>query len=452
MVHPRLRCILTNDPTKDTPTTETTLWFEQEEGKTSSFLLRVPSDLRLAKPAHVLVHCVTVAAANRDNGNHNQIHPFLFGGLEILSNARNVEAYTKDESNPVEENYLLTARGIKEDGDTELHRSVLVCPKGPETVARLHLKLLSLRPANCTNVSMVSIKLKGRLPNVELMNATSDATATTTTTPPILPPPPPPPFHGKAADNATNSNGYTEPGMSIGDMKAAMAGMTMLVGSTATKISKGVQEGLMELDRTVSQRMQHLEHGLGAVLQSHKVALEQQNSLIQQQQELILNQARALGNLQEQQTLLLGMISAMRDDMKEQTAALLLEKERRETAVVSMVQQHVKEEAATAFAVVSGEPLEQSELHDEETELVAVIDDGGKQHEEEEEQTPKLWIPDPDENAPPKLWIPEPADEPANGDTLLTHDPYQEHEPVVEKQTDHDADLLNLADCSLLER
>lgn len=425
MVNPRLRCILTNDPTKDTPT-ETALWFEQEEGKKSSFLLRVPPDLSLAKPAHLLIHCVA----------NNEILPFLLGGLELLSNARNVEAYTKDASNPAEENYLLTARGIKEDGDTELHRSVLVCPRGPETVARLNLKLLSLRPANCTNVSLVSIKLKGRLPDVEMTNAPSAATAT--------PMPPPAPFDATAA-TAAPSSAPTAPGMSLGDMKAAMAGMTMLVGSTETKISKGVREGLRALETKVCQRMQHLEHGLGAVLQSHKVALEQQNSLIQQQQELILNQARALGDLQEQQTLLLGMISAMRDDMKEQTAALLLEKETREMSMAAKAQQHVKEEFADELAVVSEAPLEQSELQDGEMELEAVIDDAGKQNEEQEEQTAKLWRPDPDENAPPKLWIPEPEDEQANGETLLTHDPYKEQELVAEKQTDHDVDLLNLA-------
>ena len=385
--YPRLRCILTNDPTSDTKADNNTVWFDQEEGKKSSFLLRLPTDFSIEKPAHLLIHCVV----------GKDILPFLFGGLELISNARIIEAYKKEESNPSNENYLQTARGIKEDGDTDIHKSVLVCPKGPETVVRLNLKLLSLRPATCTKMTLLSMKLKGRLPNVEMMSAADHVPSEPVT--------------------ATETQGPQHFGMSQTDMTAAMAGITMLVGSTETKISKGLREGLMTLNVAVGQRIQQLELGFGAVLNSHKVALEQQNVLIQQQQELIMNQSKAIEILNEQQIQLLGIVAEMRDDMKEQNAALLVARESREFAssVAEQVEEHVGEVNCEDFMEMKLDNAEQEGIDaaiDDDT--VAVVLDSTDKGDgmTQDVLVPKAWIPEPGEGEMPKLWIPDPEAHP----------------------------------------
>lgn len=238
---PRFQCILTNDVEKVPDNTES-LYFEQEEGKKSAFVLNLDS-AAISTPAHVWITCFP-----QDT--------FLFGGLELVSNARNVEIYLTDQDD--KEAYLTTCRGIVAGDAHTVFKCLLVCPGGPRPVLRLHLKLLSLKPASCTEARLYLIKLKGRLPPPKQQQ---EATATDSSS---------------AALQQTPSQRSNAPPLTQADMGAAMAGVSMLVRSVESSLLQSVQASLDQMEKKFDARCDRIEQYL---------MLQQQQALIQQQQE-----------------------------------------------------------------------------------------------------------------------------------------------------------------------
>ena len=348
----------------------------------------------------------------------------------------------------------MTARGIKEDDDTHIHRSVLVSPNGPGTVNRLHLKLLSIRPATATNLILISIKLKGRLPSVEMSTSSAPEPATTTTAAGA----------GESTSTTPSLTASQQPpsllGMNQNDLTSAMMGITMLVGSTEKRISKGLREGLTDLDVTVGKQILRLEHGFGTILQSFQLALERQNTVLQQQQETILNQTIMIQALQEQQIQMLTTVLEMRGDMKEQkeTAALLLmENESRENTT-SFVEQESSEHIDIMHSdkTISETPIkpihsEFNEAADKEDACTNFIADKeaactdvipGKDEERIPVPVPKLWIPDPDDNEPMQEMSKD-----GIRTILLVEDNKEHGQPFTANAMDEvDVDLINFSD------
>jgi hypothetical protein len=238
---PRFQCILTNDVEKVPDNTES-LYFEQEEGKKSAFVLNLDS-AAISTPAHVWITCFP-----QDT--------FLFGGLELVSNARNVEIYLTDQDD--KEAYLTTCRGIVAGDAHTVFKCLLVCPGGPRPVLRLHLKLLSLKPASCTEARLYLIKLKGRLPPPKQQQ---EATATDSSSETL---------------QQTPSQRSNAPPLTQADMGAAMAGVSMLVRSVESSLLQSVQASLDQMEKKFDARCDRIEQYL---------MLQQQQALIQQQQE-----------------------------------------------------------------------------------------------------------------------------------------------------------------------
>ena len=153
----KFRCILTSKPDEIDHDGEMkdsqVFWFHQDEGKKSSFTLNssdASSPLKIDKPCHLLIDCSQTGT------------PWIFGGLEIQTNSRNVEVYAVPEGKDGAE-YWQTHRGSREDDESllggndadpcenELYNAVILSPSSkPESIVKLHVKLLSLRPARCT--------------------------------------------------------------------------------------------------------------------------------------------------------------------------------------------------------------------------------------------------------------------------------------------------------------
>lgn len=138
------------------------------------------------KPAQLFIDCPIESNPTISNDNTKQTNdvsiisstaPFLFGGLELISNSRTVEVYTTDRDG--KETYLLTCRGaILQDRDSihpiemrcnegtpniEWFICVIVHPLGPSEITNLKLKLLSLRSPK-EKAFVQDLKLKGKLP------------------------------------------------------------------------------------------------------------------------------------------------------------------------------------------------------------------------------------------------------------------------------------------------
>ena len=268
---PRFQCILTNDPEKQSNEDES-LYFEQEEGKKSSFLLKLNDDANvIAKPAHMLLQ-----------GSHQDA--FLFGGLEMVSNARNVEIYLTGEDG--KETYVTTSRGLLaagEEEDPHRFKVVVLCPGGPRPVMRVHLKLLSLKPASCASAFLYLMKLKGRLPPPK---AHEDSAAGTN--------------HDSAKTSpAQTNNAPAAAAITQADIGQAMVGISLLVRSVETSLLQSFQASLDRLEKKLDARCDRIEQFM---------VMQQQQSLVQQQQ---------------QQERLVEMKNQMMEQMKEQQSEMV---------------------------------------------------------------------------------------------------------------------------------
>ena len=290
----RFECYVTHD---ESIRGAETVAFEQEEGKRSSFMLAAPHEdaavFGIEAPAHVCIYAVS--------SDDNQCVPFVLGGFEIVSNSRNLEIYISDEND--KETYLTTCRGIKwhpevnagilasasptnaidhqqqRPPDDKWHKALMVIPGGPRTMKRIRFKMLSIRPPSNTKSLVHYVKLKGRLPVVERT------------------PPQPLPHHhvnNTSADarfTTTSASPPQQQPLSISDVAAALAGVSMMVHSTEERLAKVLESSLVQLNLGISNRLQGVERVVG--MQCYAIQqLQQQNAIILQQQQQILHEMR----------------------------------------------------------------------------------------------------------------------------------------------------------------
>jgi hypothetical protein len=158
-----------------------TFWLEPN--KKTSFLFESCAESadrsKIQKPCNLIVECC------QSTSSHTCFINWLFGGLEVHSNSRNIEVYAVPEGKDFNgREYWQTHRGSKiEDTDNstekdecekEIYQTIILPPSSkPTSIKSLHLKLLSLRPSKCTIAFVKSIKLKGRIPE-----ATPDSSET----------------------------------------------------------------------------------------------------------------------------------------------------------------------------------------------------------------------------------------------------------------------------------
>jgi len=94
------------------------------------------------KPAAVLIDCCTTRFESSDP------LPFLFGGIDMTSNARTVEVYVTDEQG--KETYVTTSKGMKVLDRNNVFSIIMAKSGGPQRVISVKLKLLSLPKPNKT--------------------------------------------------------------------------------------------------------------------------------------------------------------------------------------------------------------------------------------------------------------------------------------------------------------
>lgn len=163
------------------------MWFDTEKDKKSAFFLNlsdINSVLNVDKPCHMLVECChyTDGTCGSSNVTAEPMQPWLFGGMEIHSNARNIEVYATLEGATSKEEYWQTCPGmllekanniddeksqtttVTPQKEKKWHKTIILPPSSkPTSIKSLHLKLLSLRPAKCTVGSVRTVKMKGRI-------------------------------------------------------------------------------------------------------------------------------------------------------------------------------------------------------------------------------------------------------------------------------------------------
>jgi hypothetical protein len=289
------------------------LFFRPDETKKSVFWLDAPDPTTadsqsVDAPAHCYIeHC------------HSTI--FFLGGFQLVSNAKTVEIYIVSADSNNKEEYLTTSRGIPSQETPGSFKVMCVVPGGPRPIVRLHLKLLSLKPAppSTESVSMaklVSIKLTARIPqapavSVPQSTSTIPAANNDTSTAPSL-------ASMMANTSTTLPNQQLQaPGPTMDDVGAAMAGVSFMVRSTEERLVEAMQVGFSRLhtaaqqnsqnSQTVDMRLQVLQQTV--VQQSHM--LERQHATMQQQHMLLEQQGQALETLKQQQQDLLIAFESM---------------------------------------------------------------------------------------------------------------------------------------------
>ena len=348
----RLRFTFTNHPDKlrSSPSNEErkSAWFQQE-GTKPSYLIQVrpsssPSSSTMEddcscpckdQSAHALIDC----RADDGEGQVSEVAPssgsllFRYGGMELVTNARNVEVYTTDEGG--KEKYVFTSRGIRHRTDddrdslpgTEWYKFVIVNPGGAKTVMGVRMKMLSVKPSGCDVVRVLLLKVKCKLPEVEVTAGPEAKNIITV----------PPGAMGSSGIGRTPqekmavSGGIDAPlpfagsGRSsfLGDsdptgdanIGAALAAVTMMVRSTEERVVKAMSEGLRSLDASMSARLKRLEmhvQTVSAVMGHQNEKANEQRRVIDEQKIMIETQRAMMEKIVENQMKLLQSIEEMK--------------------------------------------------------------------------------------------------------------------------------------------
>jgi hypothetical protein len=335
----------------DSGSTATSAWFFQpEEGKKSSFVLDFADTddtpyVAWEIPAHAVIECVL-------GNNNSEIAPipFLLGGLELVSNSRNMEVYLT-KTNSTNADYLMTCRGIpasQQDQQHQWHKTLSVIPGGPRSVVKVHLKLLGLRPDATTHALLKLIKVKGRLPLIEDIVkpvTTTIAASSTVVAAPIveqsLPATaasqhvqvkevatPPPISTDQLPQQQQQHNHPTSPFAAQPDLGMAfLAGISNMLRVTEDRMMQAINH---HVTHQVQNNCQQLSN---YIINNHKEMLDKQHKLARQQQRVIENQGRILQQLESRQAQLIDDVSNLQLQLQQVLQLLHDQKEEKENAI-----------------------------------------------------------------------------------------------------------------------
>lgn len=266
----KVRCKLANDLDPSLDAKHKTFFCTQEENKKSSFVYNSDglATSKLGKPCHLIIDCSP--SEQIDVGSVE----WLFGGLEIESNSRNVEIYAVVEGKEfANREYWQTQRGTRLETETtsgeEIYSTIVFPPDSkPIVVKSLHMKLLSLRPAKCTELNIERIKVKGRIPEGEIVEAPKASVPVSATQSPQV----------NAKMTPTQPNAVDASTAQIGK---AVSAITMMLQSMESKISTSVQSTIGEFQKTnhmqdqawnarMSKLEDNMQHLTNSMLQLHE--------------------------------------------------------------------------------------------------------------------------------------------------------------------------------------
>ena len=329
----------------------------------SSLLLSSSDDtfqIVLEKPCQLLIDCCSSSIPN------NNVVPlsttsFLFGGLEIHSNARIIEAYVLYEDNNNDDNnqnnksssssssssssfeYWDTYRGTTtvtemnngkqnhiqlqrenqhqhQPHEQELYKTIILPPNSkPTPILKLQLKLLSLRPAKCNMGYIRLVKVKGKLPDVNVIDDNKDTSNVQSSLPlPLLeqskrPSHPNVNATSKLIQESTirnnNNNNNNSISNNTSQITNAISAITILIQNAQEKMERSISNKYGEL-QTIS--FQH-----NAQVQSTLVSLQRSISDINDNIKSLRVDLDTLIDLQQQQNSLQQTEDTIDNDDKE---------------------------------------------------------------------------------------------------------------------------------------
>jgi len=250
-----LKAIFSNDTINDKKLI-TEYYFQKSKENNNVFSLDATCR-KIPKPAHVLIDCIM----------EDEQLPFVFAGMEILSNSRNIEVYVISETN--KEEYIQTYRGIREekegndnqnDKTAEWYKCLMV-QQNPTNIKRLKLKFLSLRPPGKSTTHLL-IDLFQVV--IKLPIATAAPTSKVVT--------------------AEDSNNDT---CSKSDIKTALLTMSSMAYMTEKSIIKNLKEEIEKNKQFIQTNFEQNVNMLLNEIKNLKHVITIQNSTMKQQQETI---------------------------------------------------------------------------------------------------------------------------------------------------------------------
>ena len=234
---------------------------------------------------------------------------FQFGGFQLWSSAQQVEVYCGDRS----ENYLTTVKGLKQTGNDVpwLHKAMCVVPGGPRPVTFVKLKLGSSSSATSATtpneVRLHKIRWTLRVPEPQEAQPNHG---------PVMSELPllacshlesqQPEWKELVAANAKQTQSETTARASTFEettdtVGAMMSGMTFALRQSEKSIVAQIQNDNATLTMQLGHALQQIQL-MGIQLQSlardnreQYARLSQENATLQQNQEQILMELRALG-------------------------------------------------------------------------------------------------------------------------------------------------------------
>jgi len=274
-----------------------------EEGKKSSFYLPIdtPDAYDVTKPASILLRASPhnpAGLSDVSDVSSTPFCPFVFGGVEIRSNSRNIELYETDLSGGTQ-SYVTTQRGARweeEDGESiELYTSCITHPSGPSELNGVAFKLLSIRPPKTSEVRILKFLVKCRLLTQSTPQAASEDVSQSM---------PKTRAHEiksnqverKSLDTTINSSdtsiggvlppstrGIANEGMSSpvqiysqDDIRAALTTVSMMTGKTEERIVSRLEDKIERLAEKM-EKMEELIYTQNQTIQFQKNLLLEQN-------------------------------------------------------------------------------------------------------------------------------------------------------------------------------
>jgi len=291
----------------------------QEKGKKSSFLLQPKRELSskdantkdgidwysVPKPAQLFVqHDKHPTSTNEPNKTS-----FFFGGLQLISDAKNIEIYLTSPEG--KETYLMTSKGIpykmtgkentsQESGSTptqtaEWRRALCVVPGGPRCISSLRVKLIgSTSTTDSTAIKVHFLKVTARI----VMPSSPPARTTATRSPmktsnpqgaksnspsfsPNMFAPPTP---------TRNMTSHSEPPLTQKDLGAAMAGLSFMARKTEENMANLFKEQSKQIEGKVEAYLSRMELQMRAL----KPTLAMQFQLIKENQTIMKEQQQIM--------------------------------------------------------------------------------------------------------------------------------------------------------------
>ena len=266
-----------------------------ESGKKCSYLLptNTPASgvfIEVPKPSSFMLKAF--------RSNQSKSESFVFAGLEIISNARNVELYEIGTDEKEAPSYLSTQRGIRcEPSQVEeirkmessnnglnslsndLFKVVITHPQGSTDVGGVLLKLLSLKPNSIEQAHIVKLQVKCRLRDPQPQSKATNLENDRTINDRISSGPQarffPPQGNEKAAVLRTEN-----------DVNDALTIVSTLIRTTENRIIESFERKMKEFDDNMKIMSDQLKFQNDTIIEQNRLLIQQQQQISEREKQI----------------------------------------------------------------------------------------------------------------------------------------------------------------------